>query len=143
MAGTRRRSARGAQRPARAVPLPGLVAEAPKQDRRIAEEGLSQVFSRHSQMSKIAVERIQSLELGLQCAGLDRYSPVVTGVQAPPDVAAEAIRRNLRRRGFFTAAGLGKYKGMAFRIGHLGDIRPSDLERALDALEEALVELRR
>ena len=108
----------------------------------IAEEGLSQVFSRHSQMSSAAVERIQSLGLGLQCGGLDRYSPVVTGVQAPPDVAAEAIRRNLRRRGFLTAAGLGKYEGTAFRIGHLGDIRPSDLERALDALEEVLVELR-
>ena len=40
--------------------------------------------------------------------------------------------------GIMIAGGIGPYQESAFRIGHLGDIRPADVTRTLDALESVL-----
>jgi aspartate aminotransferase-like enzyme len=46
------------------------------------------------------------------------------------------VRQALVRRGVLVAEGLGAYRGRGVRIGHLGDIRPADVERTLQALAE-------
>ena len=52
------------------------------------------------------------------------------------------IRDRLKARGILTAAGMGRFSESAFRIGHMGDIRMSDVERTLGALAGALAHAR-
>jgi aspartate aminotransferase-like enzyme len=44
----------------------------------------------------------------------------------------------MRARGILVAGGLEHFQPTAFRIGHMGDIRPADVERTLDALRDVL-----
>jgi aspartate aminotransferase-like enzyme len=110
--------------------------------RLMAEEGLENVYSRHEEMAGLVRNRIPALGLSLQCPELCSLSTTLTAISAPEGIAPSAIRDALRSRGIMIAAGLGSYIPKGFRIGHLGDIRPADVNRTLDALEEVLGELR-
>ena len=44
-------------------------------------------------------------------------------------------------RGIEIAGALESYAASAFRIGHMGDIRPADVERTLDMLSDVLTEI--
>ncbi len=57
-------------------------------------------------------------------------------------MSPESIQTKMRERGILIARGVGRYRNSAFRIGHMGDIRPSDVQRTLDALGDVLTELR-
>jgi aspartate aminotransferase-like enzyme len=115
------------------------VAEALRQ---MHEEGLPQVFLRHSQMAESARAGAAELGLALQCPALGAFSSTLTAIAAPAGVAPKTLRDGMKARGVLTAAGLGKYAETAFRIGHMGDIRLADMTRTLDALAETLAELR-
>ena len=52
------------------------------------------------------------------------------------------LRDGLKARGILTAAGMGRFEPSGFRIGHMGDIRISDVERTLTALAETLDTMR-
>ena len=94
---------------------------------------------------KLFVTPDPTAELGLelQCPGLAALSPTLTAIAAPEGVDPEAIRAAMRQRGILIAAGLLEYLGRGFRIAHMGDIRPRDIERTLEALAEVLAGLRR
>jgi aspartate aminotransferase-like enzyme len=121
------------------VSLMGEVAEALAA---IGEEGLAAVHARHETMAARVREGIAALGLELQCPELGRFSPTLTAVALPRRLEPVRLRRLLARRGILTAEGLGPYRASAFRIGHLGDIRPADVERTLDELAETLAEER-
>ena len=107
----------------------------------IHEEGVQAVFARHEAMARMTTDLMEALGLELQCPDLPRYSPTLTAIQAPESVTASAIRDGLRERGILVAAGLGPFEGRSFRIGHMGDIRPYDIEQTLAALTDVLGEL--
>lgn len=102
--------------------------------RMIHEEGLTNVFQRHADMSDLARRRAKDLGLSLQCPGFARQSATLTALSHP---TPGPIRDALKARGILTAAGLGRFASEGFRIGHMGDIRLSDLNRTLDALAVA------
>ena len=104
----------------------------------IHEEGLPIVYERHSAMARMAAEHAKRLGLGLQCPDLPRHSPTLTAIEAPQTVTADSIRDRLRDQGILVAVGLGPFEGRSVRIGHMGDIRPADVERTLAALSGAL-----
>ena len=79
--------------------------------------------------------------LSLQCPDLDAFSSTVTAVALPAEIPPKVLRDAIKKRGILTAAGLGVFESRGFRIGHMGDIRPADVERTLDALKQALDEL--
>lgn len=64
----------------------------------------------------------------------------VTAIALPAGVSPAAVRDGVKARGILTAAALGPYQATALRIGHMGDIRPADVERTLAALAGALAE---
>ena len=105
-------------------------------------EGLDNVYARHASMANRLREGIADLDLELQCPGLAALSPTLTAIAAPEGVDLEAIRAGMRERGILIAAGLLEFRGRGFRIGHMGDIRPDDIERTLGALAEVLAALR-
>jgi aspartate aminotransferase-like enzyme len=108
----------------------------------IQEQGLDAVYRRH-------------LELGRQCRsgvkalGLELFSPdddsaaVMTAVRMPEAVDSTRLVAALHDRWAVTVAdGEAVLKGNIIRIGHLGYVNASDVERALEALGAAFAELR-
>jgi aspartate aminotransferase-like enzyme len=108
----------------------------------IHEEGLLAVFARHAEMARIARGHTAALGLSLLCPQLDTRSTTLTALIAPDDVPVKAIRDAMRSRGILIAGGLGAFTSSSFRIGHMGDIRPGDVERTCVELGEVLAELR-
>jgi aspartate aminotransferase-like enzyme len=53
-----------------------------------------------------------------------------------PTLPPEAIRAEMKSRGFTLGGGYGQWKDTTFRIGHMGDIPVQDLEAMLDVLEQ-------
>ncbi len=107
----------------------------------ILEEGLPDVVSRHGTMASAVRDWAESQGLLFQCAQLREFSPTLSGIATPPGVDPQEIRRKMCDRGILIARGLGPYRDSAVRIGHMGDIRLSDVERTLDALGDVLTEL--
>jgi aspartate aminotransferase-like enzyme len=106
------------------------------------EEGLDNVFARHEAMTRRVRDWAESQGLLLQCSQLREFSPTLTGIATPSGVDPQEIRQKMRDRGILIARGIGPYRDSAVRIGHMGDIRLSDVERTLDALGDVLTELR-
>jgi aspartate aminotransferase-like enzyme len=106
--------------------------------RMMHEEGLDAVFARHERVAAQVRHGAAALGLTLQCPALARYSATVTAIAAPAAIAPAAIRAGLDAEGVLIAAALGRYEPGAFRIGHMGDIRLADVDRALTALAGVL-----
>ena len=107
----------------------------------IHEEGLPAVYARHDEMARMSTECVAALGLTLQCPDLPAHSPTLTAIEVPESVTASSIRDRLRDQAILVAVGLGPFQGRSIRIGHMGDIRPSDVDRTLTALAGALAEL--
>lgn len=119
-----------------------LVLQVAEALRMIHEEGLTTVQKRHEGMATRVRDGISRLGLTLQCPALKHRTDTVTAIAAPATVDPKAIRDGLKARGILTAAGMGPYVESSFRIGHMGDIRMSDVDRTLAALKEVLAERR-
>ena len=77
--------------------------------------------------------------LEIACAREDEYSPVLTTVMMPPGHDADRFRAVvLERFNMSLGAGLGRFKGRAFRIGHLGDFNELMLAGTLCGVEMGL-----
>jgi aspartate aminotransferase-like enzyme len=78
---------------------------------------------------------------GLACAAPAGFrSPTVTCLRPPAGIAAPELVRRVKARGFVLGGGYGAWKETTFRIGHMGDVGPADLEALLAALDDALAE---
>jgi aspartate aminotransferase-like enzyme len=106
--------------------------------RMIHEEGIDAVFRRHAEMAAIVHRAMATLGLKHQCPSLTRRATTLTAIALPPDHPPAQVRDGMRARGLLVAGALEHFQPTAFRIGHMGDIRPADVERTLDALRDVL-----
>jgi aspartate aminotransferase-like enzyme len=106
--------------------------------RMMHEEGLASVYDRHDAMARRVRDGVAELGLSMQCPALEGRAATMTAVALPPSVEPRALRDALKARGIWTAAGLGPFERIGFRIGHMGDIRMDDVERTLSAMREVL-----
>jgi len=106
--------------------------------RMIHEEGLDDVFRRHRDNADRLRGGLADFGLSLQCPTLRSLSPTLTAVAAPSNVSPKSIRQELESRGVLVAEGLGPYEATSFRVGHMGDIRTGDIDRALALLHDVL-----
>ena len=105
----------------------------------LEEEGLSNVFARHQRLAAAARAAVSAWQLEIACAREDEYSPVVTTVMMPDAHDADRFRAVvLERFNMSLGAGLGQFKGRAFRIGHLGDFNDLMLAGTLCGVEMGL-----
>jgi alanine-glyoxylate transaminase/serine-glyoxylate transaminase/serine-pyruvate transaminase len=109
----------------------------------LAEEGLDNVFRRHSYLAagtRAAVTQGWKLKL---CAVAPRwYSDTVSAVMVPEGVDAGAvIARAYARYNLSLGAGLAKVAGKLFRIGHVGDLNELMLLGAIAGTEMAMHDL--
>lgn len=98
----------------------------------IRGEGLEARFERHRKMRDTTIERTSRYA---KLAG-DRAhaSPTVSALE--PVKTPDAIRAEMKKRGYTLGGGYGEWKDRTFRIGHMGDISLDDLNAMLDVLEE-------
>jgi len=118
-----------------------LVLQVAEALRMLHEEGVDEVYQRHARMAELARRRASTLGLAPQCPALRQRSTTLSAIALPPELPPARVRDGLKARGILTAAGLGHFQASAFRIGHMGDIRESDVQRTMDALAEVLTEL--
>jgi aspartate aminotransferase-like enzyme len=115
-----------------------LVLQVAEALRMIHEEGFANVLARHREMAGRTRGAAAQLGASLQCPGLLHRASTLTALSLPTGIAPADVRGALKARGILTAAGLGPYQATGFRIGHMGDIRMSDVERTLGALAGVL-----
>jgi alanine-glyoxylate transaminase/serine-glyoxylate transaminase/serine-pyruvate transaminase len=102
----------------------------------IESEGMDAVFARHQRLAKACRAAVTAWGLEILCQEPEVYSPVLTGVMLPEGFDADALRKLIQERyNLSLGTGLGKLKGRAFRIGHLGDCNELSLLAALSGCE--------
>ena len=109
----------------------------------IRSEGLAARFARHARMAEMTyawVDGWNARTYGaihlLPPAGA--RSPSVSVITLPKGVSATDLVAAVRDRGFVIGTGYGKIRETTFRIGHMGDHTPANLERCLGACDAAL-----
>jgi alanine-glyoxylate transaminase/serine-glyoxylate transaminase/serine-pyruvate transaminase len=105
----------------------------------IEAEGLENVFARHQRLASACRAAVRAWGLEIQCVEEACHSPVLTGVMMPAGIDADRVRRIAYEHfDLSLGAGLGKVKGLMFRIGHLGDCNDLALVAALGGCEMSL-----
>ena len=112
--------------------IPHFYALAAQLDHMLRTEGLTRRFERHRRMRELTLQRVARYA---KLAGdPDHASASVTAVA--PVLPPDAIRAEMKKRGYTLGGGYGIWKDTTFRIGHMGDIPIADLEAMLDELAE-------
>jgi alanine-glyoxylate transaminase / serine-glyoxylate transaminase / serine-pyruvate transaminase len=108
----------------------------------IAEEGLENIFRRHSYLAGGARAAVfEGWRLKLCAVAPQWYSDTVSAIMVPEGQdAAAVIARAFARYNLALGAGLSKVAGKLFRIGHLGDLNELMLLAALSGAEMAMLD---
>lgn len=109
---------------------------------RIRAEGMEARWARHARMAGRTWAWVEGAEgaTGVRLevlASEGARSPTVTAV-VPTGVTPAAIVKEMAARGWVVGGGYGKVKNTTFRIGHMGDHTPEELEALLAELTDAL-----
>jgi alanine-glyoxylate transaminase / serine-glyoxylate transaminase / serine-pyruvate transaminase len=108
----------------------------------LAEEGLDNVFHRHSYLAGGARAAVlEGWKLKLCATAPKWYSDTVSAVMVPEGInGAEVIARAFKRYNLALGAGLSKVAGKLFRIGHLGDLNELMLLGAIAGAEMSMLD---
>ncbi|MBS0561574.1 MAG: aminotransferase class V-fold PLP-dependent enzyme [Proteobacteria bacterium] len=105
----------------------------------LLEEGLDNVFARHSRHAEGTRRAVRAWGLEINCAEPGDYSSSLTAVRMPEGHSADALRAAiLERFNMSLGNGLGVLKDKVFRIGHLGDFGDLQLIGTLGGVEMGL-----
>ncbi|MGR3571452.1 pyridoxal-phosphate-dependent aminotransferase family protein [Brevirhabdus sp.] len=103
------------------------------------EEGLDQVFARHSRHGAATRAAVEAWGLEVLCAKPEDRSPVLTAVMMPQGHSADNFRAvTLDHYDMSLGNGLSKVADRVFRIGHLGDFNDLMLCGTLSGVEMGL-----
>ena len=107
--------------------------------RMLEEEGLTNVFARHSRHGEATRRAVRAWGLEIVCLNPDEYSASLTAVLLPSGHNADQFRKIiLDRFNMSLGNGLGKLQGKVFRIGHLGHFNDLMLMGTLSGVEMGL-----
>lgn len=122
-----------------ATPAVSLLFALDRQLDDMMAEGMENRFARHLQMrdSTIAWAHKHGLSL-FSAPGYE--SPTVTCINNDRAIDIGALNKHLRTRGMIISNGYGTLKGKNFRIAHMGDLQPDDMESLYAALDEFFAE---
>ncbi len=105
----------------------------------LLEEGLENVFARHSRLGEATRRAVRAWGLDILCINPEEYSHSLTAVLMPDGYNADELRELiLKKFNMSLGTGLGKLKGRIFRIGHLGDFNELMLAGTLSGIEMGL-----
>ncbi|MEM7051471.1 MAG: alanine--glyoxylate aminotransferase family protein [Acidobacteriota bacterium] len=106
---------------------------------RIGAEGLEERWRRHRQLARQVATWARRAGLTLAAADGVR-SATVTCLEAPAGWTPRQLLGRLAEDGWTVAGGYGQWKPKTFRIGHMGEVRATDLEPLLAALDQLLAD---
>jgi alanine-glyoxylate transaminase/serine-glyoxylate transaminase/serine-pyruvate transaminase len=108
----------------------------------LAEEGLENVFRRHSYLAAgVRAAVFEGWKLKLCAAEPKWYSDTVSAIMVPEGInGADVIARAFKRYNLALGAGLSKVAGKLFRIGHLGDLNELMLLGGIAGAEMAMLD---
>ena len=97
-------------------------------------------FARHIAMRDMTIAWATSH--GFEMFAPEGYrSPTVTCVKNNKDIDISALNSFLRERGMILSNGYGsRLKNVTFRIAHMGDLQPTDMEELFSAVDEFLAQ---
>ena len=102
-------------------------------------EGLDNVYARHSRIAAATRAALTGWELENVCLNPAEFCNSTTAVMMPEGYDADDLRENiLSRFDMSLGTGLGRLKGLVFRIGHLGDFNELMLMGTLSGVEMGL-----
>jgi alanine-glyoxylate transaminase / serine-glyoxylate transaminase / serine-pyruvate transaminase len=105
----------------------------------VYEEGLENIFARHQRHAEATRRAVRAWGLELLCLEPREYSSSLTAVMTPERFDEADLRRAiLENFNLSLGAGLGRFKGRVFRIGHLGDLNDLMLCGTLCGIEMGL-----
>ena len=105
----------------------------------LLEEGLPNVFARHSRYAHAARLAAMAWGLELQCADPAAYAPGVTAIRTPEGHSADRLRGIiLEKFNMSLGNGLGRVEDRVFRIGHMGDLGILSFTGTLTGVEMGL-----
>ena len=109
----------------------------------LAEEGLENVFHRHSYLAGgVRAAALDGWKLKLCATAPKWHSDTVSAVMLPEGInGAEVIARAFKRYNLALGAGLSKVAGKLFRIGHLGDLNELMLLGAIAGAEMTMLDV--
>jgi alanine-glyoxylate transaminase/serine-glyoxylate transaminase/serine-pyruvate transaminase len=108
----------------------------------LAEEGLENVFQRHSYLAAgVRAAVFEGWKLKLCATEPKWYSDTVSAIMVPEDInGADVIAHAFKRYNLALGAGLSKVAGKLFRIGHLGDLNELMLLGGIAGAEMAMLD---
>jgi aspartate aminotransferase-like enzyme len=107
----------------------------------IREEGLENRFKRHETCARAFYDGFEALKL-TPYPERDVRSNTVIAVRAPSGVDCDKVREIMRERyKVVVAGGMGKLKGLIFRVGCMGVVSEAETLATLNAFENALADL--
>ena len=105
----------------------------------LAEEGLENVFARHTRHGEATRRAVRAWGLEVLCLDPSEYSGSLTAVLMPHNHDADVLRaRILDAFDMSLGTGLGRLAGRVFRIGHLGHFNDLMLAGTLAGVEMGL-----
>jgi alanine-glyoxylate transaminase/serine-glyoxylate transaminase/serine-pyruvate transaminase len=105
----------------------------------LEEEGLDNVFARHKRHGAATRAAAKAWDLELVCLDPHCYSPALTAIMVGEGQDADNFRKIvLENFDMSLGTGLGKLKGKAFRIGHIGHFNDLMLMGTLAGVEMGL-----
>lgn len=108
--------------------------------RMLQEEGLDNVFARHTRHGETTRRAVRAWGLEILCAEPAEYSGSLTALVMPEGYDADRVREIvLERFDMSLGMGLGKLKGKVLRIGHLGHFNDLTLAGTLCGVEMGLL----
>jgi predicted phosphoserine aminotransferase len=118
-----------------ATPAVSLLYALDRQLDDILAEGMDDRFARHLAMRDrtLAWARQRGFEI-FAAAGYE--SPTVTCISNNLAIDISALNKFLRTRGMIISNGYGDLKGKTFRIAHMGDTQPDELETLFVAMDD-------
>ncbi len=103
---------------------------------RMEKEGMENRYRRHLEMARI-VQNWAERYFGL-FAEEGYRSPTVTAIKNTRGIKVSELIDELGKRGYVISNGYGKLKEITFRIGHMGDITPKEIDELLREIEDIL-----
>ena len=107
----------------------------------ILAEGMEVRWARHEALQKRTAAWAASRGIAYATAP-DARSVTVSCLRPPRGIDPQAIVKKLAERGWTIGGGYGDWKPSTFRIGHMGEVRDSDLEALLAEIDRILEELK-
>jgi aspartate aminotransferase-like enzyme len=107
---------------------------------RILAEGMEARWARHERLRRRTAEWAEARGYGFAAAAGAR-SPTVSCLRPPRGIDPQALVKQLASRGWTVGGGYGDWKPTTFRIGHMGEVRDSDLEALLGEIDQAAAAL--